>query len=628
MLSLDWGSRGGCVSPDGNSPQDLAGRVAKLTSILDVAKAMAAARDLDLLLPLIIHEAAKRGRRRPLHLFVLDRETRRAVEQGGPGRGRGDPGAARLRASPARWPRPGRSSTSRTPTPTPRFNRQVDATTGYRTTHHPRRPDARCAGRGHRRAPGAEQAGRRPSPTRTTELLLALGGQASGAIENAAAPRRDQPLFEGFVSASVVPSRRATRPPPATPGGWPRSPSAWPGRWSTSRPAPTPSVTLHAQGRAGDALRLAPPRLRQGGRAGARPGQGGEALPQELEMLRARFALARKDRQLRSTERRLVAAAQASDVEAERGGAPGVASCQELDEVLQFILACNRPTVLPSGGFERADRASAGRASATPARASSRPAPGRGPAAEHPRGSLSADERLEIESHVTHTFRFLSQIPWTRRLRRVPEIAYAHHERLNGQGYPRKMPAETIPIAVEDDGHLATSTTPSPPPTGRTRRPSPTPRALDILHQEAAHGHARRRDAAVCSSRPRSPDRAAQPHVLDPLRPQPRLRCAAVLLRPALSPRGPRCVRNRRRSTTPTAPRRPGHHRSWRPRRSRGHPSRGHLRAHRLPGRRPARGSGHRRARTPRRRRLRRQPAGCRLGLEPGGTSGAAGSRS
>ena len=31
-----------------------------------------------------------------------------------------------------------------------------------------------------------------------------------------------------------------------------------------------------------------------------------------------------------------------------------------------------------------------------------------------PKGSLSEDERREIESHVTHTFRFLSQIPWTR----------------------------------------------------------------------------------------------------------------------------------------------------------------------------------------------------------------------
>ena len=62
------------------------------------------------------------------------------------------------------------------------------------------------------------------------------------------------------------------------------------------------------------------------------------------------------------------------------------------------------------------------------------------------RGSLSDSERLEIESHVTHTFRFLSQIPWTRDLQAVPDIAYAHHERLTGAGYPRRLQNPEIPV--------------------------------------------------------------------------------------------------------------------------------------------------------------------------------------
>jgi hypothetical protein len=40
-----------------------------------------------------------------------------------------------------------------------------------------------------------------------------------------------------------------------------------------------------------------------------------------------------------------------------------------------------------------------------------------------PSGTLDAEERKQIESHVLHTFRFLSQIPWTRELKNVPEIA-------------------------------------------------------------------------------------------------------------------------------------------------------------------------------------------------------------
>ena len=65
-----------------------------------------------------------------------------------------------------------------------------------------------------------------------------------------------------------------------------------------------------------------------------------------------------------------------------------------------------------------------------------------------PRGSLTPLEREEIESHVTQTFRFLSKIPWTRDLSRVPEWAYAHHEKLDGSGYPRHLQADKIPVPV------------------------------------------------------------------------------------------------------------------------------------------------------------------------------------
>jgi len=62
------------------------------------------------------------------------------------------------------------------------------------------------------------------------------------------------------------------------------------------------------------------------------------------------------------------------------------------------------------------------------------------------KGSLSAQERDEIQSHVTHTYQFLSQIPWTSELAGVPGIAWAHHERLNGGGYPRQLTEPDIPV--------------------------------------------------------------------------------------------------------------------------------------------------------------------------------------
>lgn len=62
------------------------------------------------------------------------------------------------------------------------------------------------------------------------------------------------------------------------------------------------------------------------------------------------------------------------------------------------------------------------------------------------KGSLSDEERDEIQNHVTYTYRFLSQIPWTSELAGVPDIAWAHHERLNGKGYPRQLTEAEIPV--------------------------------------------------------------------------------------------------------------------------------------------------------------------------------------
>jgi HD-GYP domain-containing protein (c-di-GMP phosphodiesterase class II) len=62
------------------------------------------------------------------------------------------------------------------------------------------------------------------------------------------------------------------------------------------------------------------------------------------------------------------------------------------------------------------------------------------------RGSLTGAERTEIESHVTHTYHFLRTIPWTRDLARIPELAYAHHEKLDGSGYPRGLMGADIPL--------------------------------------------------------------------------------------------------------------------------------------------------------------------------------------
>lgn len=63
-------------------------------------------------------------------------------------------------------------------------------------------------------------------------------------------------------------------------------------------------------------------------------------------------------------------------------------------------------------------------------------------------GSLTSEERQEIQSHVVHTQEFLATLHWPPELAGVPKIAGAHHEKLNGSGYPHGLSGEQIPLAT------------------------------------------------------------------------------------------------------------------------------------------------------------------------------------
>ena len=54
-------------------------------------------------------------------------------------------------------------------------------------------------------------------------------------------------------------------------------------------------------------------------------------------------------------------------------------------------------------------------------------------------GTLSAAERQIINNHIVVTIRMLESLPWTKNLKRVPEFAGGHHERMDGKGYPRGL---------------------------------------------------------------------------------------------------------------------------------------------------------------------------------------------
>jgi HD-GYP domain-containing protein (c-di-GMP phosphodiesterase class II) len=104
------------------------------------------------------------------------------------------------------------------------------------------------------------------------------------------------------------------------------------------------------------------------------------------------------------------------------------------------------------------------------------------------RGTLTADEWVVMKSHVSHTYEFLRKIPWTGELSRIPEIAWAHHEKLDGSGYPRHLEGkDNIPVQSRmmtiSDIYDALAALDRP-----YKRAVPVGRALEILEQEAGEG--------------------------------------------------------------------------------------------------------------------------------------------
>ena len=64
------------------------------------------------------------------------------------------------------------------------------------------------------------------------------------------------------------------------------------------------------------------------------------------------------------------------------------------------------------------------------------------------KGNLTADERKRIQYHVVETTKMLNKLPFTDKLKRVPEYAGSHHEWINGKGYPKGLKGDEIPLVA------------------------------------------------------------------------------------------------------------------------------------------------------------------------------------
>ena len=166
------------------------------------------------------------------------------------------------------------------------------------------------------------------------------------------------------------------------------------------------------------------------------------------------------------------------------------AEVASLDRFLARVMECNEPSVVdqqPGEAFAELQRFSESTFEGPDGIEERLLTPAELASLSVRQGSLDAAERREIESHVAHTYRFLERIPWTRELRAIPAIAHAHHEKLDGSGYPRRLRADQIPLPARimtiADIYDALTAADRP-----YKHAVPTERALDILNEEVRNG--------------------------------------------------------------------------------------------------------------------------------------------
>lgn len=330
-----------------------------------------------------------------------------------------------------------------------------------------------------------------PFDAETVELMRALAGQAAVAVENNLLYESIERLFEGFVTAAVTAIEQRD---PTTSGHSFRV---------ADLTVELARVVDHISDGSYRDINFTTDQLREiryasllhdFGKVGVREQvlvKEKKLYPLQLDTIRGRFEFAMKALENESNRRKLEYILKngrdgydkfAAEVDAETAE-----KAAKFQKDFAFVAQSNEPTVLPEGEFNYLQQL----ATATYAdiRGESRLLlqPEEAKILSIRKGNLDPTERTEIESHVTHTFNFLQKIPWTKDLSGVANIAYAHHEKLNGRGYPRKLQAADIPIQSRmmtvSDIYDALTANDRP-----YKRAITTDRALDILKMEVNDG--------------------------------------------------------------------------------------------------------------------------------------------
>lgn len=328
-----------------------------------------------------------------------------------------------------------------------------------------------------------------PFDQRSEDLLATLASQAGIALENAMLYQEIQTIFEGFVRASV---QAIEQRDPTTSGHSLRVSVLSCGLAdAVNRIETGPFASAQFSQRDVKELEYAS-LLHDFGKIGVREQvlvKAKKLYPHQLDSIRARFDYVQKGTENDVLRRKIeLMRAGADEAALLRLDEEFAARSADLENAWAVIRDANEPTVLKQGDFTRI--ADIGGFTYVDPGGLLKPllSPEEIGSLQVTRGSLSAKELDEIRSHVSHTYNFLARIPWGKSYDRIPQIAGAHHEKLNGTGYPNRLNSEEIPLQskIMSIADIYDALTARDRP---YKKALPTDRALDILGFEVRDGH-------------------------------------------------------------------------------------------------------------------------------------------
>jgi HD-GYP domain-containing protein (c-di-GMP phosphodiesterase class II) len=288
-----------------------------------------------------------------------------------------------------------------------------------------------------------------PFSTRQMEIVSSLASQAAVAYENSHLYENIHRLFEGFVKASISAIEQRD---PATSGHSFRVANLTVAMAEAVDRDQTFYRDVKFTRSEMKEIRYAS-LLHDFGKVGVREAvltKARKLYPEQMDVIHSRFDFVRRTLQAEALERKMqvllksgteVFRVQLSQMDRELDE-----QLKELYRFEEFIVVSNEPSVLPEGSFGMFREMVAKEYRGWDGEMHSLVTPEEIRLLSIRKGSLDASEREEVESHVEHTYNFLKQIPWTREIRNIPEIARGHHEKMNGHGYPGNLSADDIPL--------------------------------------------------------------------------------------------------------------------------------------------------------------------------------------